>query len=58
MLTLTMMNDNDIASKFKATIRITFVFIRIAKTRYRHSPSAYEYRWSDEAAEVKGACVH
>jgi len=29
MLTLTMMNDNDVASKLKATIRILFVFDRI-----------------------------
>jgi len=29
MLVLTMMNDNDIASKFKATIRILFIFGRI-----------------------------
>jgi len=29
MLTLTMMSDNDIASKFKAAIRIRFVFGRI-----------------------------
>jgi len=31
MLTLTMMNDNDIASKFKATIHILFVFGRIIR---------------------------
>jgi len=29
MLTLTVMNDNDIVSNFKATIRIVFVFGRI-----------------------------
>jgi len=29
MLMLTVMNDNDIASKFKATIRMLFVFGRI-----------------------------
>jgi len=29
MLTLMMMNDNDIASKFKTTVRILFVFSQI-----------------------------
>jgi len=29
MLTLTMMNDNDVALKFKATIRILFLFGQI-----------------------------
>jgi len=40
MLTLMMMNDydNDIASKFKATIRILFVFGRIVKTPYLLQP--------------------
>jgi len=39
MLTLIMMNDNDIPSKFKATIRILFVFGRIVKPPIRYIPS-------------------
>jgi len=39
MLTLTVMNNNDIASKFKAIIRIPFVFGRIDKTPIRCNTS-------------------
>jgi len=35
---LTMMNDSDIAMKFRVTIRILFVFGRIVKTPYSVQP--------------------
>ena len=38
MLKLTMTNDNNIPSKFNATIRILFVFGRIVKTPYSVQP--------------------
>jgi len=38
MLTLTMMNDNDIASKFNAIIHILFLFGRIPKKTYLVQP--------------------
>jgi len=40
---LTMTNDNDIASKFKVTICILFLFGRTAKTPYLVQPY-FEHR--------------
>jgi len=42
VITLTMMNDNDIASKFKATIHILFVFCQIIVLIIRIRPNSQD----------------
>jgi len=58
MLTLTMMNDSDIAKKFKATIRILFIFDPLS-TQYSPSSSVKIYNMTNRHTEtrIKPQCI-
>jgi len=54
MLMLTMMNDNDIASKFKATIRSLFVFGHIIVLIIHIRPNSQDPLFSTALENVIG----